>query len=100
MIKTSHRVPNSSTQSKSDSARSRNLLVTLQSEHEIRIVLERRGEILSQGGVFRLPVLTKDDAFVLRENKVLQTGRQLVDEAVPRQKSNSEIFKCSMMGSR
>ena len=48
--------------------RSRRLLVTLQSEHEVRMVLARareKKERLSQKGVFLLPAPTKDDA--LRE---------------------------------
>ena len=68
---------------KNDRARPRTFLVTLQSEHEVRMVLARPGdkrESLYQRSVFLLSALTKDDD--LRESLVFQKRRQLLDEGM------------------
>lgn len=65
----------------------RTLLVTLSSEHEVRLVLAKyreRGKEFSNDNIFILPALSKEEATL--ENLILKRRRELINEGVPTEK--------------
>ena len=74
----------------------RTLLLTLPTEHDVRLALAKAHEkttVLTGKGVFILPALSKGHA--IKENLCLKKRRELLEENVPRDKlriRNLEFF--------
>ena len=85
-----------------DRRKSRTVLVTFNTEHEARLVLEKsyeRRTELKDENIFLMPMLSREDA--LKENLCLKKRRELINNGIPPDKPkirNFELFNDGKKG--